>query len=274
MNARWIWVSPEIYPEFGKDKEKYCVASFKKTFEFNVVLKYIELRVSADTHYRLFVNDEFINIGPAAPGGDFLTKGDLDWYYIDTHRIEISGRVLNIYAEVQFPDQVLTEFSYGRAGFYLEGRAVFEDGRNEEFISDGTWLARPEKAYYSPSSYDESIESEKWHPAYETGDARTLSEAPAEPLVFETIYPIDKKSFAISQGETETVDFDMIYAAYIGLTASGACELEIMLKETREVGNRIEKVKFTSAGRYRSFRMQLSNPYFISAIILSKPWAA
>ncbi|MBE5762066.1 MAG: hypothetical protein E7334_08730 [Clostridiales bacterium] len=270
MNARWIWVSPEIYPEIGKDKEKYCVASFKKTFEFDVVLKYIELRVSADTHYRLFVNDEFINIGPAAPGGDFLTKGDLDWYYIDTHRIKANGRVINVYAEVQFPDQVLTEFSYGRAGFYLEGKAVFEDGRNEEFISDGTWLARPEKAYYSPSSYDESIESGRWHPAYETGDNRVLSDSPAEPLVFETIYPIEQRSFVLSAGKTQKVDFDMIYAAYIGLTASGACELEIMLKETREVGNRVEKVKFTSAGRFRSFRMHSVGEMHIKVISCEK----
>ena len=79
---KWIWVDPIKYPDKQKSHtsgcmdflpdEKYAVAEFKKTYEFDSEVKSVKLRFSGDTAFDLFMNDEFIATGPIYVGGDFL----------------------------------------------------------------------------------------------------------------------------------------------------------------------------------------------------------
>lgn len=267
MTAKWIWLNPARYPTLQEtiwniglahEESSYAVVEFEKEMTFDKKPAYVELRVSGDTHFRLFADGEWIGMGPAAAGGDFLaTDAPLDWYYQNPYRVMPKEKTLHLFAQVQLSPQVLTEFSRGQGGFYLNGTAVFEDGQTMELGTDAAWRARLNRRYCAPCTYDETLSPDAWEAAFETGDTRVLSDAPVRMLEFETVLPMDaaQRRIAVHAGERIGVEFDRIYAANIALHASGACELRIACHETPGVGRSGEHVTFQGEGEYRSFRM-------------------
>ena len=274
MNAQWIWLDPRRYPDYQKtfpylelqsslsEEERrafrYGVAELRAEFAFDEVPQRLELRVSGDTHFRFWINGRFAGVGPASAGGDFLPpKRTLDWYYANPYTLTPDARKVRIFAQVQLSPQVLTEFSYGQGGFYLEGVAVFADGTTREFGTDERWQARLNRSYCAPCVYDETLAPDAWHAAAVTHDARVLSDAPVKMLEFETVLPREAamQRIRIHAGEEYRIEYDKIYGANLGLMASGACSVELHCCETEGVGHSCERVTLCAGGEYRSFRL-------------------
>ena len=102
----WIWLDQNKYPEYqkntfntlsdcsNKDLEefRYCVADFEKYLKYGKKIKSFQFSVSADNCYMLFVNYDFIGIGPALPGGDFLCTGKAPKHYSDRYELDFSSK--------------------------------------------------------------------------------------------------------------------------------------------------------------------------------------
>ncbi|MBE6939100.1 MAG: hypothetical protein E7460_11280, partial [Ruminococcaceae bacterium] len=208
MSAKWIWLDKKVYPQYQSclfhscqsDKtpldpaypHNFCVAELKKTVELPSVPQKVKLRVSGDAVFRLWVNGEFIGLGPASAGGDFLcNKEPLEWYYANNYELTPGTDTLELRAIVRIGPHVLTEYSHRQGGFFLEGRAVLENGEELEFGTDETWQIRRDGRYTDYQSYDGSLTPDEWMSASETGDARELTDARLLPLAADTVYPSD-----------------------------------------------------------------------------------
>ena len=66
-NKRYVWLDPQLYPDY--QRERLCYAEFKKEL---YVIAPIEIEITANARYMLFVNNEYIGRGPTSVGGDFL----------------------------------------------------------------------------------------------------------------------------------------------------------------------------------------------------------
>ena len=75
----WIWLSEKLYPDNQRtvctsfadgtsEKRNYCVAEFKKEYEFDEDAESLNVKISADTFFRLYINGEFVGNGPACAG--------------------------------------------------------------------------------------------------------------------------------------------------------------------------------------------------------------
>ena len=234
-----------------------CYCPIVRAFTFSEVPERVDLWVSGDTLFRLWVDGAFTGIGPASAGGDFLSEEALHWYYKNPYTVTPSGKTLELFAQVQLTPQVLTEFSQGRGGFWLEGTAHFADGHTEVFGTDVSWQARLNRHYPAPCVYDSSAARDDWLPACETGDKRPLTPAPVKMLTFDTILPEnpDMRRVAVKAGDRLSVEFPMIYSGYVGIAASAACQLNVRCLETPGVGRADQRVTFGGPGRFRSLRM-------------------
>ena len=85
MEGNWIWLNDEIYPQnqksfytlFCEEKRKidFSLVEFKKELNFEKKIKKVEIDVSADTKFWLYVNNKFVGLGPVCHGGDYDFKG-------------------------------------------------------------------------------------------------------------------------------------------------------------------------------------------------------
>lgn len=254
MSAKWIWLDKKVYPQYQScifntcqsDKtpldpaypHNFCVAELKKTVSLPSVPQKVKLRVSGDAVFRLWVNGEFIGLGPASAGGDFLcNKEPLEWYYANNYELTPGTDTLELRALVRIGPHVLTEYSHRQGGFFLEGRAVLENGEVLEFGTDETWQIRRDGRYTDYQSYDGSLTPDGWMSASETGDARELTDARLLPLEADTVYPTDpaQRCIPVKAGDVFDVPFDMVYSAHLNVKATGDCALKIEFFEDEPV---------------------------------------
>ena len=84
-----------------------------------------------------------------------------------------------------------------------------------------------------------------------------LADAPIPPLWEGDILPLKEAEVTVNPGETRahTVLFDKIYAAYLLLDVSGACEIEAHIFELEGQSGDTLKARFAGAERFRSLSM-------------------
>ena len=74
--AKWIWVnggeertSANVFAKnYGDFPCKF--AEFEKEYSFDKKVEKIRVEISADVKYFLYINGEYIGVGPSTPGGD------------------------------------------------------------------------------------------------------------------------------------------------------------------------------------------------------------
>lgn len=94
FKEKWIWIPQAKYPDFqickysgfNSGSDGYCVAEFKRCYAFDKKVINAKLRFSADTAFRLWVNNKMIASGPPYSGGDFLGNDKVrsDFYALET----------------------------------------------------------------------------------------------------------------------------------------------------------------------------------------------
>jgi alpha-L-rhamnosidase len=136
--AQWI-----SHPELAMSE--HAVVHFRKSFEIEKVPDTFLIHVSADNHYRLFLNGRYLNRGPA--------RGDINhWFYesIDIAPYLNSGKNVLAAEVINWgPKRSFTYFSQ-ITSFLVQGNS-----KNEELVNTlgGKWKSYHNKAY-SPQIVD------------------------------------------------------------------------------------------------------------------------
>ena len=75
QNTNWIWGA-----DWQRDQEKAQVGLFRKKFFVEDVQQDFIIQISAESRYKLYVNEKFVSIGPA--------KGDREVWFLDEVNIK------------------------------------------------------------------------------------------------------------------------------------------------------------------------------------------
>lgn len=159
QNPQWIG-----YP--SANVTDYGVFHFRKDFTLDKVPDSLNIHISADNRYHLFVNGQRVSYGPA--------KGDLQTYKYDIVDIAPFLRPeKNLLAALVYnagKDKPMA-FLSAQTAFYLD----VEDNNYANLRTDDTWKTY-ENSSYSPVSYQEMIYEERWfHGYYACGPGDDLS---------------------------------------------------------------------------------------------------
>lgn len=253
---QWIWLNKKTYPSFQKticttfidEAEKqsnYCVAEFYKTFKGKRKIKCANIRINADTFFRLYINKTFIGNGPAAAGGDFDSQTTPYWHYANNYEVDCNCDEIEIFVQVQLSPVVMTDISCGRGGLMVECEIVYDNGETQTLITDQSWKSRLNTAYVRPFLYDGRMTSLAWENADLTDNDRPIKNAEIPMLSFEKIYPINENKIVVGAGEAKVlkVEFDKIYSASVCLSIkTGGCEIDVKVTEFGDVDSRNEKI--------------------------------
>lgn len=138
IKAQWIWNKQDNYNLYNQ------TVILKKTFQINSEIKNAELAISADTFYRLYVNGEWLNDGPARAYPKHYNYDLLDLAaYLQEGENEIM--VIAKYFGCGTFHQICQQ-----AGFIAQLELDFINGDQSTIISDSTWEAA--KANQWPSN--------------------------------------------------------------------------------------------------------------------------
>ena len=271
----WIWLSEKLYPDNQRtvctsfadgtsEKRNYCVAEFKKEYEFDEDAESLNVKISADTFFRLYINGEFVGNGPACAGGDFENENSPYWHYANNYSLKNTGKKLSVFVQVQLSPVVMTDISCGRGGLAAQINAHFKSGREIELATDESWQCRINKAYTEPFCYDGRIMPPEWSNAEKTSFERHIKDAPIPMLSFEKIRPVNQKKIVVKPGETKefTAEFDKIYSASADLQIeTDGCEIDVTVGEYGDVISRREKIVVTENMHYTDMNFHSMGRY-------------
>ncbi|MGI5894138.1 MAG: alpha-L-rhamnosidase C-terminal domain-containing protein [Candidatus Merdivicinus sp.] len=269
QRAKWIWLDENRYPleqscaissaNGGRDFSHYCMAEFRKEISFRRDVVSAEIRVSGDTFFRLYCNEEFVGIGPVAAGGDFGHNLPMKHHFANRYHVDLSGKQISFLAQVQIPSVVISEWSQGHGGFYLEADIRLEDGSHERIVSDESWEVRRNGCYAAPYRYDQRIKPDGWETVQIVSPVWNLTDAPIPMLSMQEILPQGAQEFVVGAGEERTfsVEFDRIYAGYLLLKAetAGECEITVHFRELTGKDSSPETLILTGNMNYSGFQM-------------------
>lgn len=266
----WIWLDEKNYPEYqfnfyntlydceNKESQKYnyCVAEFYKVYSFKKEIGSIKIRVSADSFFQLYINGKLEGIGPASAGGDFLCVGKSPKHYANNYQFDCSGKELLFSARVRLLPQMLTDYSRGRGGFYLDGEVVFTDGTSEKISSDSSWTACVNAEYNGYDSFNAKLFSKDiCINAAEIEDLWNVEDAPIPALSINNIKS-EKINVEKSQTKTLRINLDKIYGVYPKISSNGACDIVLKTSELEGQTETVENIVFgKNSNEYMSFRM-------------------
>ena len=127
ITAKWIWRKQQKYNLYNQ------TAIFRRDFVLNKTIERAELAITADSFYRLFVNGQWINDGPA--------RGYPEHYSYDL--LDIAAYLRKGENEIR---AVVRYFGCGtfhqickQEGFLAQLEIVFSDNTHDTLISDSDW---------------------------------------------------------------------------------------------------------------------------------------
>lgn len=173
-SANWIWIDNTIYPEYQesfntlfcncKEKYNFAVSRFRKNFRLTNKIKSVDVWISADVKYRLYINGRLAGRGPAVVGGDLGNKDSLGYWFYDTRNYtELFHYGTNsVCAEVALLPSVQADFSSGHGGFIFEALVIYENGTSETLKSTNNWKAIKADSYVKVGITDLSRETPGW----------------------------------------------------------------------------------------------------------------
>lgn len=266
----WIWLRKESFPKLQhtyichasapaeKESSFYGMAEFQKKFQLKKPAQKVDIYVSGDTFFRFWLNEKFIGKGPVCAGGDFIYSGPLPNYYANRYTVEVSGTELFFFAQVQLSPVVLTDYSRGHGGFMLNCMVTYEDGTQEEFFTDESWLGRVNGKFVKPYHYDHTQEESAWEPVEMIEDIWHVKEAPIPMLKETEILPVENRSISVLPHTRARylIPFDKIYAGYVNLsiTCQGNCRIQIRCCEVEGGAATQEELSTDRSLVYRGFQ--------------------
>ena len=142
-NAKWIWLDKEKFPNlqicpastFDHDVKdpKFAVVEFNKHFDFDKKVKSVGIDISADVKFFLYVNNEYVGMGPVNSGGDFGIHIPMPVRYYNSYTVDINANHLDFYVLVQHLPDVMCDMSQRSNGLIADISVKFEDGSKESY---------------------------------------------------------------------------------------------------------------------------------------------
>ncbi len=281
FTADWIWV------DVGG--RKLTAAQFRKEIELQDVPKSLAAWVSADRHYRLYVNGHLVARGPADPGEDYpggKSKGDTGLTFADQVDLAPFLQVgKNVIAAEVFEQRISAWYgSSGHPGFFFQSALVHSDntwhGAAAECWSGDKFEAAKEPAGWRLPGFVESA----WKPCIAAGKHWPKVLASVLPNQLEAVYPIAKvvrvtggvtvsdppfapgKGIKVTGNGSFAVLYDRVQAGYVGLRVKGGNGASILV-EMHEANAPGAKRKFTLVtGEGTQY---LETPFYGSYIVLN-----
>lgn len=242
-NAEWIWLGKDVYPEnktaisfFDKYRSEYnyTAAEFEKRVRFGKRIAKISIEVSADVRFWLYVNGDFVGVGPACAGGDYANTQPMPYTYYNVYDLDMDGEELELYAMVHNKPTVETDMSRGRCGFILACRVQFADGSEEMIYTDETWSARVNAQRTAVSKSDFTAICNEWRCAevVRSGDW-SLRKTPIFNLCYEELEPQGFSTITLAPGECGEYryEFDKIYPGYYRINVSEGERYSIEIRD-------------------------------------------
>lgn len=136
-NSNWIW-SPSWTDE---DKKTPGIMLFRKVIELEQNPKKAEIEISADTRYKLYVNEQLVEIGPSKEDKSIWYKDHIDLTgYLKKGSNIIAVKVLR-YPEAPM-DGNHGMFRTATPGLYVKGQVAYADGTISTLNADETWKCK------------------------------------------------------------------------------------------------------------------------------------
>ena len=110
--------------------------NFTKTFTLEKKASSFVLNVSADTRYKLYVNENFVCEGPCQGGEDvqYFESADAAEF------LHAGENTVRIYVQHIVGELFLTEYRREQPAVWFKSTIKFENGEETEIVSDKTWL--------------------------------------------------------------------------------------------------------------------------------------
>ncbi len=278
----WIWLPESAYPEAQStvysalsdtSAGNYLVAEFQRCYSFDQPVRRMRLRVSGDTAFRLYLNDQAIVTGPPCVGGDFIGNETAREHFF-AYETEISPdtAILSLRAEVRMCPVQICEYSKGRGGFMLWAKLTFEDGSQAEISTGKGWLCRKLSAYTAARSFDGRCAPTALMPAEAISDVWHCETAPIPPRVERTIQPEGSKiAFGPLEEKNVILPLDRIWAGFVQIAARcrGEVRVRVACREIDEEGSG-EEALFVSDGVYRGFTLHSAGSLKVTCKNLSQ----
>ena len=275
-NAKWIWVNGSEERTsancFAKDYRSFTCrfAEFEKEYSFDKKVEKIRVEISADTKYFLYINGEYIGVGPSTPGGDYNCPLPMPQQYYNTYEIPVDATRVRVYALVQTLPTVQCDMTQGRNGLICACTVFFADGTSESAYSDESWRCRFSTAPSSAFSFDFTKPQADWKNAVCVSSVWNLFPSEIENTVEETIPFAGEWRITKAQTQRLRFELDKIYSGYYAfqIEASGKYRVRVFDYEKDEekqseayavVGEQTAKyrsVVMTSAG---GFAVEIEN---------------
>ncbi len=137
--TNWVWI-----PDWNeKDREEPRIIYFRKAIELGKIPEKLEVKISADSRYKLYVNGRLAEIGPS--------RGDTKiWYYdtVDLAPYLVAGKNILAVIVLRYPLEY-TKGNFGifrtqTPGFYFAGEYTDENGENVSISADEGWKCKRE----------------------------------------------------------------------------------------------------------------------------------
>lgn len=136
-NSNWVWV-----PSWdGEDKAVPRIVNFRKEIDLQAVPKRGNVRISADTRYKLYVNGELVETGPS--------RGDHQiWFYDQPDFLPFlrPGRNVLAVSVLRYPEEPTAGnhgmFRTAVPGLYVTGQIEDMDGRIYDVSANESWKCR------------------------------------------------------------------------------------------------------------------------------------
>lgn len=202
-NASWIWLR-------GQRNTPNCYVALRRQFRIKEIPRLVRFHVSAQTHYRLYLNDTEIGWGP--------NPSHPDRYYYDTYRVtSFLRKGVNTIAVLAYNHgyhvEEDTTFADAGGAFIFQAELESRSGRMRLIVSDDSWKVQRSPAWDSTSrpyveirhGFKEYVDGRKGvldfiQPAYNDRSwarAQVLGKHPMEP--FKRLVPREIKYFRSSE---------------------------------------------------------------------------
>lgn len=267
MKQNWIGLDSNMYPEYQVSaittehrdplQHTYAVMEFLKEYTTDIQIDQLQLHISADICYRIWINEEWVGRGPCRLGGDFEMKKPLPYRYYDTYTVPVHQKALKLYVQVVNQPPVLADLSCGIPGLCVQGILKMQDGSEQEIVTDESWQVRRDARYTEEGNTDYTMSLLPWSNAQIKEYPAQLRPAVVPPMIQEWIQPVKPGVLTVEpgcSGEAE-VHFDKVYGGYLQCKVSGQGRMTIECMEVaRSAGN--ETYTWNEETRILSLRMR------------------
>ena len=265
----WVWTG-----KTGTETVQGTVGCFRKQITLKAVPRQVAAWVSADRHYRLYINGRLVSQGPTDPGEDYpggKSRGNTGLYYCDYRDLTPYFHAgVNIIAVEVFAAHLSSWYgSSGHPGLFFQAKITQADRAITLLRADETWRAIAgsylengrDGVSYMPAQEPAGwrgvgFEDALWPVCVPSGDYWPNLQTSQIPPMRETVYPlahvvrvspgVEAPTPPFQKGHYVTLkadgslalQYDRVLSAYVRLKIKGGAgaTLHIALNETNAPG--------------------------------------